>query len=313
MKRVVAFFLCACMIMSCSSTAFAYSSQKEGTDSEIFTFDTPVGDCIAQVSENEVVTVVINEKGVEVNYTESDNAGNIYKFMLDEEDIKSLKDAAPKQIISTVENIKGDYWDVTERIEGRVEYTEADPMAAPLPRSSITADLFEDLEDLEGPEYDKLRIGSSTKGGTTIEVYEEMQFQVRETKRLKWDLGTTVSLGTFITAFLGLSVPTTVAIACFSAVFDVVSDAASQISGKGELQTYRCTAWRTRYTVLKGTSKRITENHYFRDYVGYDDMDLNSTGRAAVNGDELTISYNPDSEFYTNLATLIDDAWSYID
>ena len=312
MKRVVAFFLCACMIMSCSSTAFAYSSQKEGTNSEIFTIETPVGDCVVQVSEDEVITVMKSEDGTEVNYTDLDNTGDIYKFMLDDEDTENLESAEPQEVIRTVENVKDDYLDVTQKIEGSIEYTE-DPMAVPLPRSSITADLFADLEDLEGPEYDDLLIGSSTKGGTTLEVYEEMKFQVRETNTLKWDYEADITLGTFIAAFMRLSRPESIAVACLSIVFNVANDEASRISGKGELQRYRCTAWRTRYTVLEGTSRRITENHYFRDYVGYDDMDMNSTGRAAVNGAELTITYNPDSEFYTNLATLIEDAWSYID
>ena len=178
------------------------------------------------------------------------------------------------------------FWD------GIIDYAEERPAEAtpvhftteeisadePMVISSAGADLREDLQELVGTEHYDKYVSTRVINGKIFHMYEHLSFNIYKTRTVSWSTG--ITLASLVTNILGLATTSrTLAIIC--GVLGIAYTVASEIIPEGRIITYTCEANYHRYVKLDSGSKYALTDK-FVTYTGYEDADLNSSGRASI-------------------------------
>lgn len=171
-------------------------------------------------------------------------------------------------------------------------------------KSSVGADLKEELKNLVGSEYSDKVLSTSTKYGCSMKIEESMTLRIEEQKKFSWSSAITVA--SLITTYLGVTA-TSAVVKTVCDVFGVAATASSLIPA-GSAKKYLCRALVGRWTYVN--NKACNTTYKYLDYYGIDDGNLNSSNPAHIYSGRTT-SYSHSSSYFSSYSQQIEDAYSY--
>ena len=170
----------------------------------------------------------------------------------------------------------------------------------PSPLSSAGADLAKDLRGIVGNEYsNKYTNRSKIMDGHTYRLYETMEFSISKCNTLSWKSGTTIA--SILAGIISVA-PIPANVATFCGIMSIVGSVASTQLPEGKINRYSCMVLYARYVTVDYGSKQYGRAYKLRNFDGYEDADLNSSGRAHVfpeTGDPY-YDANQSEEYFNN-------------
>lgn len=309
-KKVLSIIMVLAIILSSNCVAIAQTNEFSEYKETASVIKTDEGNIFYYKDDVETITIVTNEKEhlVEVDIMNADELGVVYQLFISDyaKEFDATSDefwdsiiSIAKENIADAKIIKIDVEDVT--YEKPIDVTNL--------KSSAGADLKSDLEDLLGSEYEGSfkYLKSNYSPYAAVRIYERMYFRIYDDGYKNWSTSDTLTIGAFITGVLSLG-STTPLIGALALVFDVSASASSVISSSGRINKYSCTATISRYATVNGSQYmyNVTDKAYV--YKGYEDNDLNSTGRAAVDSSSEQVIYTESSSYFADYSEQCDDA-----
>lgn len=306
-RKTIAMLLCMSMIFVLSSAAFA------SEPAEVSVLPMTDGVIYAREDANQIAVVSVPNSGdlLEVNVLDADMPSVVKQYYIDAEGIaannlSSARASEWNEVISMCNNSAESEKQIIFTVE---DVTYDTPIDITNRRSSITADLEGDLTDFHGSEYEGVLKYSTTYSGQNIKIYERMDFRIYENGYKSWSTGSPlITLGTFILEVLLLTVNNKL-VSALSDVFAVGESVDSLIAGSGRVNKYNCVAYVGRYSSINNSEYAYTMTDRVHSYTGYDDNDLNSTARAAIDESSKYSYYSDSSTYYNSYASQVEDAY----
>ena len=301
MKRFMALLLTVIMAFSLCVPAFAVEKKAVGGE-------------VSEISGGHLFTWVAEDKTVVATTHDEEHLINIsIKY-------KNSPDVVYQWTIANYPSAfraEEDFWinviDYAEKRMSEAEeivFTETvydKPIEVGQMRSSAGADLREDLRALVGAEYSKTRLATSQYKGLQFKVYEQMNYQVFKSGEKGWSKYITPA--TIVVEVLGLTVGAenkTVNIIC--EVLGVALGYAGTIA-PSSIAIYTCRAQYCRYITVNDSEYIYNITYKFIEYKGYEDTNINSTGRARIVADTRDVYYSKNANYYLDYSLQIVDAY----
>lgn len=309
-RHILSFLLAFCILLSSSIPAYASKAENTEAEIEILTLDDGSIYTRKASTQNVVVTIPSNSSQIEIDFSFTSNPDKVYQFYTSYDHDLSLANATSEDwsfILALCQSSLSSAKQIDFSVE---DVTYEEPIDISRTRSSVAADLIEGLIELQGKEYEKLVVHSTTYQGQNIKVYQMKVHRIYEAGYKRWSTGEDlITLGAFITGVLGLTATATV-LGVFSIVFGVLPSAASKISGSGRVDKYKCDTIYSRYTTVNNSKYVYTMTDEVYEYMGYDDNDIASTARAAIDSSDCTHFYYDSEAYYNSFSAQVQDAYN---
>lgn len=209
---------------------------------------------------------------VSIKYTSDPNT--VYQWIFDDypqEEFNMNSTSFWDEVIDYAEENSGEATEIQFTYE---EVTADEPMV----RSSAGADLREDIEERHGTEYSDVRVSTQVMGGQVFHMYENLWISIAKVGAHAWNNG--ITLASLVVSILGLAA-TTATMGTICGVLGIAFSVGSMTLSAGKLNRYTCTAHYNRY-VRRDTGYKLATSDKVITYKGYEDADLNSSGRASI-------------------------------
>lgn len=307
-KRFLSLLLVLSILFSFSAPAYAATIETASDGNETLLLEDATIYTKKTASQYFVLTVPDNSEPVEINFSFIANPSTVYQLYIPK-DTMNLSVASSINW-DTVQFLCQENISSAKQINFVIEdVTYDEPIEITNMRSSVSADLMEDLADLRGNEYEWRKVHETTYQGENIKIYERMDFRIYEAGYKRWSTGEDIlTLGSFITGVMGYTV-TSATLGAFGIIFCVLPQAISTISGSGKLNKYNCCAFIGRHASINDSEYAYTMTDNVYAYLGYDDADLNSTERAAIVSSTLDHYYTDGSSYYYDFDAQVEDAY----
>lgn len=297
-------------ILSCNSNVAALAKVLEVSETNSYRIGGGV--LYTCKTDESCVSLIIpdDDSKVELCFVSSDYPNKVFQFYMNKAAFLEsfLKKQDPEWAI-----IRGfclNNLAAAKCIEITVEdVTYENPIDITATKSSVAADLTDDLISVHGNEYSGIQVYQETYQGQLIKVYQRMDYHIYSAGYKNWNSGGTwLTLGSFITGVMNLTTTSEV-LNAFSIIFGVAAVVNALVPGSGRVDKYQCDAVIGRYTSINGSAYPYTMTLEIYDYMGYDDHNLNSTERAAIDFSSQTRYWGDGANYYYNCSAQVADAY----
>lgn len=300
-RQVVALCLTICMLCSTICPVFAEETANDQTQ-------------IIEIDNGKMFIRETNEKLIAIGADSTTHVVSIsMKFMTDPNTVYQWMFDDYSDEAFDVNNLS--FWEgIIDYAEEKMEeatvviFTDEEAVAdAPMARSSAGADLRADLEDYHGTEHTDKYINTKVMYGKIFHMYEHLYFSISTAGAKSWN--NTITIASLIVGVLGLAATGPI-MAAVCGVLGVAFTSASMFISAGKLNKYRCEAHYHRYVRLDSGSKYALTD-LIVSYTGYEDANLNSSGRASIIPESRSDNYSHSEDYFTS--GIFDDAYeSYL-
>lgn len=300
-KRLISILICAALSFSLLSTnAFAMNNHNNPINS-------PQNICIDEIEDGYVFTEKANDKSVAIITSNLENIiaisiiyisnpNIVHQWIISDYPMDNFSQnsfAAWENIISCAEN------NLNEASLVEISIDEIDENT-PSPLNSTGADLAKDLRGIVGYEYsNRYTNRSRIMDGHTYRLYETMEFSFTKGFTLSWKNGFTIA--SVLVSIISVAA-TSANVSLLCGILGIATSIASTVLPAGKVNKYSCMVLYTRYVTVDYGSKQYGHAYKFRIFDGYEDADLNSTGRAHVfpNTKDPMYDANQSEEYFNN-------------
>lgn len=302
-RQILSALLVLSMMFSLTATAFA-SGHTESFPPETYVQEIVDGDIFIQRSDSKIVAIATGntEHILDISILYPSDTAVIYHWLIDDYPV----------VVFSPDDLS--FWtDIIEFAEQRT--TEADLIESPsiqeaiehepMPFSSAGADLAAGLRELVGAQYSNKFIPPLKMiESHTYRLYETMEYQITKANQLSWANAMTVS--SIVVSVVGILLPPVGAMQQICTVLGIAFQGAATLIPPGKMNRYNCMVMYTRYVTIDGGGRQYGPAYKVRYFDGYEDADLNSTGRAQVLPNDDPPYYGSQSEEFFNNGIFID-------
>lgn len=182
--------------------------------------------------------------------------------------------------------------------------TEEVSADAPMVISSAGADLIEDLEKQVGSEHYDQYVSTRVINGKIFHMYEHLTFNIYISGAKAWN--TVITIASLVVGVLGLNA-TTAIMSTVCNVLGITFTVGSATISAGKINVYTCEANYHRYVKLDSGSKYALTDKFVA-FKGYEDTNLNSSGRASIVTATKSEVYGISQDYFNN--GIFDDAYN---
>lgn len=305
MKKVICLALAVIMLITMSSTAFA---TNESRNTRTYIGEIPHGHIFTKQTPDKTIAILTDDTKhlIDISIKYSSQPGTVCQWQIQNYPVSKFK---PSNISFWNEIIE--YAERSAANAAHITFTDVTyekPIDITEKRSSAGADLLQDLEHLIGQReyYDLLKTSTPLyRNGIAFRVYESMQFRILLDGHKSWS--TPISVASLITGVLGLFITESLILTICN-VFDLVVSAGTMLS-PGKINKYICRAMIYRYVTANGSKYIYNITDKFIDYKGYEDANINSTGRAYADSGSQTINFIQGQSYFGSYTAQVDDAY----
>lgn len=305
MKKVISLALAVIMLMTMSSIAFA---ANESRNNQTYIGQISNGNIFSKKTANMLVTVLTDNTrrliDISIKYLNQPNI--VYQWQIQDYPVARFEPASISFWNGIIEYAERNISSATPVTFTDVTYEK--PIDVTDRRSSAGADLLQDLRSFigQGEYFDVLKTSTPLyRNGVAFRVYESMQFRILTDGHKAWS--TTITVASLITGVLGLFITESLILTICS-VFDIVVNAGTILS-PGKINKYICRAMIYRYVTANGSKYIYNITDKFIDYKGYEDANINSTGRAYADSGSQTINFIQGQSYFGSYTAQVDDAY----
>lgn len=305
MKKVISLALAVIMLMMMSSTAFA---ANESRNSQTYIGEISNGNIFSKKTANMLVTILTDNTrrliDISIKYLNQTNI--VYQWRIQDYPVARFKPASNSFWNGIIEYAERNISSATPVTFTDVTYEK--PIDVTAMRSSAGADLLQDLRSFIGQDeyFDVLKTSTPLyRNGVAFRVYESMQFRILLDGYKAWS--TTITVASLITGVLGLFITESLILTICN-VFGLIVSAATTLS-PGKINKYICRAMIYRYVTANGSKYIYNITDKFIDYKGYEDANINSTGRAYADSGSQTINFIQGQSYFGSYTAQVDDAY----
>lgn len=295
-KRTMACFLVLCMFFFIGNPFIhAHATESSGDENEIYIETIGNGKMFVQQTESKLVAIGADSGThlitVSIKYNAAPSV--VYQWIFEDYPVEEFNMDSLEFWLQIIEYAEERIAEAEMVNFTHIEITEDTRMA----RSSAGADLLADMRNLEGSEHSDLLVQTKVMDGKAYGLYETMSFYIREVDTYYWDDG--VTIGSLVVGVLGLVLTNGTAVTVCGALGLGFTGVGMILPG-GSINKYQCTANYYRYVKVGSGSTYYANAYKVVTYYGFEDADLNSSGRAAVSSDTRSCIHRPDEAYYNS-------------
>lgn len=304
MKKFVSIVLVIALVFSLSTVAFAANDETETSVMEI-----EGGHLYMAVSDTKTVTIATNNANhfvrIAIKYPNSDT---VYEWSIENytETFEPQNDAFWNEIIEIAESNINNANKVCIVCLPPQNETPIMQMSS----GSASADLEENLEELEGNEYAwRLKYSNYDYSvGHDFDIYENMEFNTQLIGTWTWsDVLSVIGLITGVMGKVGVPHAKTISTIC--SVLGVAISAYSKVQ-PGKISEYICTADVYRYVHIDSETYAYNTTHKYISYYGYDNADSGSTERARIDESSRFVEWEVSESYFNDYDWQCEDAYA---
>ena len=296
-KKIISSLVTFAILLTLAAPAMATNQETSSTSVSTSVEHITDGDAFTLLSEEKAVAILTNNNShyISAGIRYMDAPSTVYQF-----EVYNY----PEETFSPESQ---DFWfDVLAFLEDNLDEAEIvticqeiydTPTMAVMPRGSVEADFYEQMEGSVGSEYDDMLWYSTTYMGQSIKIYASLQYRFDKIGRESWDKALNVS--SIITGILGM-VTTSTLIAAICNIWGVAVSASTFIPA-GAIDIYRCRAMMSKEATVNGSTYVYNITWKFIDYNGFNNPG-DYQARAKIDTGSRSISY-PEGEAYFNSNT----------
>lgn len=298
-KRLVSILTCIAFsfsLLSINASASSSNGHSVNSNQNIHLDEIENGYVFTQKSDDKSVAIITSntENIIAISIMYTPNSNIIYQWILNDYPVNNFDQnnlSSWHNIISYAEK------NLNKASKVEISVDEIDENT-PMPFSSAGADLAKDLVDIVGSEYSDKFTRIKRMDGNDYRLYETKEFTIRKDRTLSWKSGVTVA--SILVSIVSVTA-TAGNVALISSVLGLIGSVASTVLPAGKINRYSCMVLYTRYITVDYGTTQYGHAYKIRNFEGYEDADLNSTGRAHVIPDTEILFYDPNqSEEYFN-------------